>query len=266
MFPSAKTVKLTADTAIRGCRLQLSAVCLIFIFVCFINSLLSALISTVLGTFAAAFFLTAFFVFLICPLFLGLLHCFRQVIWGEKADIISAFRYFSSLRLYERALRFSLSLFMRAFAVSLILFLPSTMATLLSSNAFYAMFGSTMPVWALGLPIVATFLRVAGIIALTIIMLKFYPAAFLFVANENLTVSEIIGLSRAVSKNTSAEFFLLIVRLLPWMALSLLFIPLIYTFPMFISCYIVHCRFCMAKYNKIAAAFAAGTPSYEAHF
>ena len=74
---------------------------------------------------------------------------------------------------------------------------------------------------------------------------------------------EAIHLSTMVAKRTLSNFLSLIVSLLPWIILTLLIIPAVYTLPTVIVCYVVHCRFAINNYNILIDNFENDMSGYH---
>ena len=81
-------------------------------------------------------------------------------------------------------------------------------------------------------------------------MLRFYIAPILFVADENMDVSETLHMSTVISRKSSLDFIYLISSFIGWILISVLVIPLIFTLPYILTSYAVHVRFAIAEYNK----------------
>ena len=81
-------------------------------------------------------------------------------------------------------------------------------------------------------------------------MLKYYLAPMLIIADENMDVNEAIHMSVVISKNTTLDFVYLAFSMIGWILLSLLFIPLLYTLPLFMMVYLTHCSFAVNEYNE----------------
>ncbi len=256
-------VKKTAAAAIKANATACIFASAAFMFVCAIGALLFSIISLALSKYVGAVFAVAFIVFICCPTFLGLLRFFRRFVWGEKDSPASMFYYFSSREAYKSATTLSGALAIR-FAVGFaVLNIPAFTVSLATSHRFYEMLGLPTPVWSSYMWPILAFLRCAAAILLLIYLLKFYMAPFLFVSTDK-TAEECILLSRRVSRGSASDFFWLILSMLGWIILSAFLIPLVFTAPYFITCYVVHCRYSTAQYNKTVDSMQVSPPTFNA--
>ena len=227
---------------------------------------LCSVLSTVTGSVAASFVFVLLEILIMAPLFLTTLRFFRRMQWGIEDRIISIFEVFANKALYKRALRFTVSISLRVLGIALLLFIPYTFFRLLTSNAFYEQLGLAMPVWAANFEFVPVFLRTIADVALFFIMLRYYLAPFLFVADEEMDPAEALLTSKIISRRTAFDYFTLILSFLPLILLSVFVMPLLFTMPYFIMAYLVHCRFAVAQYNSVLDGLNNKTPSYSADF
>lgn len=250
MTSGSKVVKITAKTALKGNLLKtIFAVC-IFLFCCFICNY-SAGIFSYTGNFTFSYILlTLMSVFLIFPLFLGLIRFIWRMLFSANDNPILVFYYFSDLSKYAKALNFVFNLIFKAIPVALLMFFPTIIIWILSNNFFYDFFDITTPIWTGNLNAILKILIVFAIIALLFYMLRFYIAPILFVADENMDVSETLHMSRVVSRKSSLDFIYLFSSFIGWILISFLIIPLIFTLPYILTAYAVHVRFSVAEYNK----------------
>ena len=250
MFPTHKVVKKTALTGLKNNWPGAIAAAMLFVFLCIIGSLVASLLQFATNLFIANLVLAALTIFVIFPFFLGVLGFFRAIAFDESAEIKYIFYPFIDTKNYFRALSFSVNFILRLFFVCFAALLPAIITRVLSYNSTYKALGGGVPLWAPGLSVVSVMLGIAGAALSFVVLLRYYAAPFLFVANENLYAKEALKASRKITMGRKADFFFLMVSLLGWIALSLLCLPLIFTAPYFFMVYIVHCRFSVAAYNK----------------
>lgn len=262
MLPSGKVVKKTANAAMKGNWSGGIIVSVLVIFSAFLSALVSSVLYTVTGYVLSSLFTVLFMIFLAVPLFLGALAYFRAVAWGEKQSVSYAFYCFSCVDNYARALAFSAGLVVRVFVARFIFMLPSVIARAFSGNELYESFGLSMPVWATGLSVLAVLLRIAGALLTAAVLIRYYPAPFAFVANENLSPGQCIKLSIIISRGHRVDFFWFLCSMAGYIALSVFVVPLAFTLPYFLICYIVHCRFLIADYN-LSDKGAPDMPSFN---
>lgn len=266
MLASTKIIKKTAKTVLRekipvslAVSTVIMSVQIVFLYMC-------STLSTVIGSAAATFLFVLLEILIVSPLFLSALRFFRRLQWGTEDKVISVFEIFANKGFYKRALRFTFSVALRIFGIALLLFIPYTFFRLLTSNAFYEQLGLAMPVWAANFELVPVFLRTIADVALFFIMLRYYLAPFLFVADEEMEPAEALITSKIISRRTSFDYFSLILSFIPLILLSVFIMPLLFTMPYFIMAYLVHCRFAVAQYNSVLDGLNNKTPSYSADF
>lgn len=264
MLAPSPVVKQTAKTALSQCFLTAIAVICVFLFIYFIGSLTASIVSVFAGTvgYVTAFVAIAFFA--ISPLALGMLYYFRRLIWGSQDSILIVFKYFSSVAEYKRALHFTLLIFVRLIITALIVFSPCILVWILSNDALYEALGFSLPIWASNLWTLNSVIAIISGLLLVFVMLKFYLAPFIFVANDDIDPAEAVNMSSIISKRTGGDFFGLVLSFAGWILLSLFIAPMIFTLPYFVTSYCVHCRFAITAYNRDVEHFnASGTPSYS---
>ncbi len=264
MLAASPVVKKTAKTALSQNFLTSVAVCCVFLFIYFIGSLTASMVSIFAGTagYVIAFALIA--VFALSPLALGMLCFFRRLIWENHDSALVIFRYFSSASEYKRALHFTILLFVRLLIVALVTFSPCIVLWLLSNDALYEAFGFSLPIWASNLWTLNSFVAIISAFMLVFVMLKFYLASFIFVANDDIDPAEAVNMSTIISKRTGGDFFGLTLSFAGWIVLSIFIAPLIFTLPYFMASYSVHCRFAVTAYNRDVDRFnESNTPSYS---
>lgn len=264
MLAPSFAVKKTARTALRGKYVGALFAGAVFVFSWVVCVIIGGLLAKMCGTvvYYAAMIIAA--VFLLSPLWLGVVYFYRRLAWGEKDNPAAVFRYFGSRRLYMRSLKLTGVILSKLVMVGIVLYIPALTLTLISSNRFYLAFGSTMPVWAPGLWIIASFLRVLASVALIFLSLKYYAAAFIVVADEDISPARAASISLAISRGTYSDFLWLVLSFLPLIIFSVFLLPLIFFMPYFVTSYVVHCRFAVASYNKAVDNLHSSTPFYSA--
>ncbi len=264
MLAPSPVVKKTALTALSPCFLTSVAVCCVFMFVFFICSLIASLVSIFANTPGYIIAIVALSFFALFPLALGVIYYFRRLIWENEDSVLVIFKYFSNVAEYKRALHFTLLIFVRITITALITFSPSIVVWFLSNEAIYEMLGLSLPIWASNLWALNSFIVIIASLLLLFIMLKFYLAPFIFVANDEIDPAEAVNMSSIISKRTGGDFFGLVLSFAGWILLSVLIAPLVFTLPYFIASYSVHCRFAITAYNRDVDRFnTVSAPSYS---
>jgi len=132
---------------------------------------------------------------------------------------------------------------------SLLLNIPFFIVKALSHSFLYELIGLSVPFWAANLTSVTVILRLISNIALIFIMLKFYLAPMLFVADDNMESVEAVHMSSTISKKSYVDFIYLGFSFFGWILLSGLVIPMIFTLPYIALSYLIHSRFVISEYN-----------------
>lgn len=266
MLPSSSVVKKTALTSMRGKWLNLSLVAVALCFVIIIGTLLSAVINEVLGKAFYLAFTVAFTVFISLPTVLGAFRFYRRAAWGENDSPIEIFAPFAEKKLYVRYMFLGFYMMVRYYAALIVLLIPSSIARLFSSASFYSKIGISMPSFAPSLSVIATILKVVAFVIAVVCNIKLYLLPFLMVSNDDISLRDAERLSLVMSNASVQDFMWLVFGMIHWILLSVLVLPMPFTLPYFFTCYTVHCRFCVSKYNEMADKVKNTAPSFNPKF
>ena len=129
-------------------------------------------------------------------------------------------------------------------------YLPAILIYLISSPQFYDFLKLPTPMWSQHLVHLVDFASSIGTVLVIISMLRFYLAPVLMIADDQMGAEEAVHMSAVIAKTSFTDFIFLILSLLFWIIISVLFIPLIFTLPYFIMCYIIHCELSIRDYNE----------------
>lgn len=265
MTAGSSVVKLTAKTALKNNWLKCIAASAVLIFSYFICIIAAGYVSEIGNDAAAYIFLAVMAVFVLSPLFLGLIRFFRRFIFGADDRSVIIFYYFSDRQKYRRAMHLTFALALRAAGFGILLFLPSVMVDLFSGVRIYDMLNIPIPMWTANLYYVSVFLRTIAVVALIFIMARYYLAVFLTAADEKMDVAEAIHMSCIISRSTMLDFISLVFSFFGWLIISVIVFPLIFTVPFFLTAFCVHSRFAVAEYNKkIERLNQSGYPTFAA--
>ena len=265
MTAGNSVVKLTAKTALKNNWLKCVAASLTPIFT-FLILLMAEDYAAYISNDAAGYTLLAVGgIFLIFPLFLGLVRFFWRMIFGAHDRQLVLFYYFSDREKYKRALRLSVSLSLRAAGFASVLFLPSVIIDIFSGIRIYDIMDIPIPIWTGNLYYVSVFLKTVAAVILFFVMSRYYLAPFLAVADEDMEIAEAIHMSCTVSRDTALDFIYLIFSFLGWILISALIFPLVFTAPYFRTSLSVPARFAVAEYNKkVEKNSDSGIPTFAA--
>lgn len=264
MTASTSAVKATAKTALKNNRLSACVSSITVIFAFFVCYLTSGFVSFIATDAAGTAFFAALTFFLLAPLALGLLRFIWRMIFGVCDNPVSVFYYFSSKKLYTKAMRLMLSLTLRLLFFGALVFLPAIIVDLFTGVRIYEIIGIPIPLWTSNLYYLSVFLKTVAGVILVFIMARYYFAPFLVIADENIDTSEAVHMSGVLSGKTMLDLIYLFFSMLGWIILSVLVIPLIFTMPYLLTALSVHVRFAIAEYNKLTNGFGTTPPEFTA--
>ena len=265
MTVSISSIKADAKKALKGNWLMaiISGLTLLFSYLIIQNT--ASLLAVVLGEIWATVIMFVLLLLLFCPLLLGTFRCLWRLFGGMDDTVISVFYYFSKMSLYLKVLKFALKLAVRVAIFALIFYLPVIALNVIASPELYRIIDVPIPIWSQNLSLFVKFLSSFSFALVILSISKFYLAPILIIANEEIDLDEAIYMSRVISKGSLMDFVFLIISLIGWMLLSLFFLPLIFTLPYFIMCYIVHSKYSIKDYNdKIKSLSDDSFPSFVA--
>lgn len=194
-------------------------------------------------------FALLFAVFILHPVFLGAVRWFWRVTDGSDDGPETVFYYFGSFFRYSRAVKCILYVGFKVCGIFFVCLLPYLIVTLLSNSWIYQFLGTDIPLWAAGLVMVQSFLRIAGIFIALVLVSKYYLVYSVVVMDDNILILEAAHISEMVSRHSASAFLGLIVSLFFWILISFTLLPIIYTAPLILGCYAVHCRYALVNYN-----------------
>ncbi len=262
MFPNSIAVKKTALATLKNewPTAIIAAVILLAFFLITINlfSFIGYIFSSTLAQVIMYIILSAVMLFIGLPLVFGALRIYWSLAAEKPLKISEMFYYFSGVKSYKRLITFVFLMLGKVILRAVALLLPSIIIDLISrfSSVFFA--NSAAPLWFSNIWIFALVLRSIAICCIVYIMLRYYLAPFIFIANENIDEIECIHKAYAVSRVSMGNFITLILSLLGWVLLSFFFVPLVFTLPYMCMCYIIHSRFAAVYYNSKLRSYTGG--------
>lgn len=262
MFPSSVAVKKTALAALKNewpNAIAAAVIPLAFSLVAInLLGLLKYIFADTLATTIVRIIFLFVLVFVGIPLSLGSL----RILWGtandERLKISELFYYFSAGKNYKRVFTFTVLLFGRIILKSVVLLLPSYLIDFISNSSSSLFAESAVPLWLSNIWIFALFLRIIAGCFIVYIASRYYLAPFLFIANDNADPMECINKSFMVSRVSVGSFVTLLLSLAGWIALSVFFVPMVFTLPYIIMCYLVHSRYAAVFYNSRYKKYVTG--------
>ena len=250
MTVASSTIKKAAKNALKNNLVKSVCVCCALLFSYLINYNISSCLYLIGGDLFANTLFIIINLFMFVPVLLGTFRFFWRILCGVSDNPVSIFYYFTSKELYKKALKLMFIFAFKTFIYAIILLIPYFIVSIISNIETYEFLNISAPLWTANLSNVSAFLKSIATVGTIFMMLKYYLAPMLVVADENMDIREAIHMSVVISKNTTLDFIYLVFSLLGWILLSLLFIPLIFTLPLFITVYLTHCSFAVSDYNE----------------
>lgn len=250
MASQNRAVKHTAQAIWGGQKSVALAIGLILLFACLMLYIFFKLTFMFLPVFVSVISTLILFFLWFSPIALGALRAIWQQMLENKTEVLNVFYYFGNYNLYKKALKFVFFLMLRLIGIFVVCFIPGVLIDVISSEWIHTSFDLTMPLWISNLSFISSIFYFIGGLIGVIVSIRFYISPFLFIINDDMDPLEIIHLSSVVSKDNSWEFFVLILSFVLWFAFGIFIFPLIIVYPYFLTCYMVHCRFAIAQYNK----------------
>ena len=251
MILNSKTVKAQAKENFAQNRLRSIAACLIGTFAFVIVAVIMSIIGTVMPVGVLVAVGALVWLFVLCPLTMGILRFITRMILGKtQEDIVVCFRYFSSFKEYKRILGFIFTLLLKHIGIAFLIAIPLLGIWIVSSPFLYEYFDYFMPVWAQSLSYANVYIRVLGTFVYLLLTLRYYLAPFLFVADEEMHSAEAVYMSKCISKRTVIDFVFLAFSCF-WCIVACLFVaPLVFTLPFLVGAYVYHCDSAVKQYNE----------------
>lgn len=265
-IPPNTVVKITARTALKNRWLE----AILASFTGFFGVLILTLVLS-LGIFtkdqsimlATSLFAVLFAVFILSPLFLGILRYFWRLTNLLHDELRSIFHFFSDSAKYFRAIKLCFIMGWRIVTAVFVCMLPYVIVSALSTDKLYLLIGREIPIWAPSLILIRAFLYLVGVICAILYVLRYYLVPMLVAMNDDMLLLEAVHTSSMVAKRSGGAFFGLACSMIGWIILTNLIMPALYTLPFIIACYVVHCRFAMANYNLILDYYENNVGYYQ---
>ncbi len=211
---------------------------------------LGATLFTGVAAIVSELVLLLFVLFLVSPLTLGTVRYFWRLGSVENEPPSAVFYYFSSFKIYKRAIKCTFTLASRLFFTFFLSLLPYFIVSLLSKSWLYQILQTEMPIWVAGLVILESFLRIAGFLIALVISLRYYLVFPLVAMDDNMLLLEAVHLSVSVSRRSSGAFIALVLSLIWHILLSLFLLPTLATAPTIFGAFALHSRYAIVNYNQ----------------
>lgn len=190
---------------------------------------------SVIASIGITLFSAVFTLIVMLPLLFGVLRWFWLVTGGSDPNVGEIFYYFSSARLFFKALGVSVSLFWRLILGAVLSFLPYALISVLTNTEFYNFIGISMPTYMSSLYSLGTILKMLGFFLLLLWIsgyAMFYVAMF---SEPELSNRQTIKLTVVLSRRNRMRFVGFFFSFFGWIVTWVLMIPLLYFLPFFMS-------------------------------
>ena len=249
MMAPVSVVKQTAKNALKGDYLKTIIAALPVIFA----NLIILYSASVIGEFtSAAIEITLRAVcsfFIVCPLCFGTVRFFRRKTYGADDNVVGVFYYFSTGKRFFKSILLIICVFVRVIGPAIVAILPVVIAKVLQNGELYEKMGLDIPDFVSALPFVTTFFILGAAVSIFFLLIKYYLALYLFVSDDDMTIGEIIHMSKTIGRRNQGDFLVLLFSCVHYLILTALLIFAPFTVPVLFASYNVHCRFAVTEYN-----------------
>ncbi len=190
--------------------------------------------------------------FFCVPMFLGAMRFFWLLSRKENVNPGAVFYFFKRFSDYSRCISVMVPILLRSIGIGVAVFLPSMVVSTFASADYYAELGTEAPDFLPLIEIFGIVLAVAGAVLWGVYLLRHYMKPFLLIAAPDMINEEITFHSERIYKRTAHRTLRFVLSFWPWILLSLLVFPLVFTLPYFISSWVAYCRYSVAEYNAEA--------------
>lgn len=265
MSISNATIKSIAKNILKENYITSAIVSVITISTFFIFVNVAGLFGWAFGDAASMAVLVLLLLLLLAPLCVGVLRHFWRQSCGVRDNPKGIFYFFSTKSLYFKALSLAFSLLFRILLIYLIFSIPVFVARLISGTWLYSFLDISIPIWTVDFSNITNFLRGLVIVVTLFSSFRYFLAPMIFIANEDMKVSQIIRASVAISKTSFHDFLFFLFSLSGWILLSMLVIPLILTIPYILTSYLVYSSYTVSAFNEnILKNSQGGVPTFVA--
>lgn len=199
-------------------------------------------INSIIASISITLFSAIFSLIVMFPLLFGVMRWFWFVTGGGDPSIGDVFYYFSSARVFFKALGISVSIFWRLILGAVICFLPYTAISILTNADFYNLIGISMPTVMSSLYSLATMFEMLGFFLLLLWVSGYSMFYTVMFYEPELSVRKTLKQAVAISKKQRMRFIGFFFTFFGWVLLSSLFLPLLYFLPFFLASMCVYGR------------------------
>lgn len=164
------------------------------------------------------------------PLYFGILLWYWELSKGNKHEFYECFGFFTNRKLFFRVIMLKLSVGIRVVASFLITLIPISISLFLFHMIRADTSGSEI---FLLLLICSTVLSIVTIISISIFCMRYLLVDFIYVANPDMPIREIVRLSKGIMAGRKANSLCFILSFSLWFLLCIFILPIIYVVPYF---------------------------------
>lgn len=255
MQPTFTKIKRSALNAIKDKWPEAMLVSVSFLAVCLLNTVAQGVLMqmfkvdavwspfsptslpdiSVIASVSITVFSSLYTIFISLPFFLGVLRWFWILNSEGDVKLIEIFYYFSSGKLFRKAVGLSLCVFIKVLLTAVICFLPFILWSIAFDPALYDTFNVAMPIWMSGLFPVAEFLNFLGLFFFGLFSLRYLNIYIPLFAEPTLNIRKTFRFANKLIHGRLFRFLGFLLSFFGWFLLSLFVLPLLFTLPFFLS-------------------------------
>lgn len=163
------------------------------------------------------------------PIYMGFVKMCTEIAQGGNPPLFTVFTYFTSFRLYKRALHYAIALLARYIGWGIVSTLPAYILVAL----LQLLLKPQVNMWGgVGINSLCVLLGIAAMVLWVLLTRKYYMASYLFV-NDVYEGSPIVCIKRSaeIMKNRRVQAAKLTLSFLPWILFCFFVLPVIYVLP-----------------------------------
>lgn len=260
MRPTFGDIKTKALSSLKGRWSEAIAASMILVAVSLLNSFLQTILMQVfkvdaiwtfyspmelpkyntVASICISLFSALFSLLIVFPLFFGVLRWFWMITGEEKASLDGIFYYFSSGKLFFRALSVAFGVLWRVTVGAVICFIPLVIANLVSSPWIYSVFGYAMPIWMSGMYSMHSTIKFFCICLFILWSLRYslFYAAALF--SPGISVRAVFRRSIDMTRGNLLRFLGFVFSFIGWYFISILVLPIVFVIPYMLAAFSVY--------------------------
>jgi len=186
---------------------------------------------------------------LLSPLNLGAVKWYYELSSGGEASFELLFTYFSSFKLYCRALWYAINLSVRSFFWTLLFLLPGSFC-LAAASWLYSVENIPLYLSVVSLlMVIGVFLLAFGCVFAFIYLQKYYVASYLICQDNTVPAIQCFKTSCRYSRGSRGFIALFRLSFLLWYLLCVFIFPVLYVIPYTEASYAIYAKYLIQKGN-----------------